>query len=64
MFGFVCHCLKTLYASTPNSCLHLPSYRSVDCCCSCIVLEAELTLEGELGRVGPDFSGDHVIMCF
>lgn len=31
--------LKTLYASTPNSCLYLPLYHSINCYCLCIVLE-------------------------
>lgn len=30
---------KTLYASTPNSCLYLPLYHSINCYCSCIVME-------------------------
>lgn len=30
---------KTLYASTPNSCLYLPSYYSINLYCSCIVQE-------------------------
>lgn len=55
---------RTLYASTPNPRLHLPLSHSVNRYCSCIVLEAELTLEDELGRVWPDFRRDHVLMCF
>lgn len=31
--------LRTLYASTPNSCLYLPLQHSINCYCLCIVLE-------------------------
>lgn len=40
---------KTPYASTPNPCLHLPWYHSINRCCFCIVLEV-WTLEDDLGR--------------
>lgn len=58
---------KALYASTPNSCLCLPLYRSIHCYCFCTVLEV-WTLEDALGKgdfsqVWSEFSCDHV-MCF
>lgn len=50
MFGFICHCFLKLYASTPNSCLYLPLYHSINCYCSRIVLEVWTDSTGIIGK--------------
>lgn len=60
---------KTLYASTPNSCLYLPSCHSINHCYSCIVLKVWTDdrgwiSKGVLYQVWSNFRGGRVIMCF